>query len=170
MRNNRITIVGCGRTDSGDDAVGIRVGEALVRCALPDTRILLTEWPGVDLIADMEGVELFVLIDAARAVPGHPPGSWEKIDYRNFSGTLLTSHHESSHGWSIAETLELADRLGELPPRVWIYAIFGARFEFGAQPSEATIAVVPEVTAAIQHDVTQFLGIENGKLKMENVG
>lgn len=157
MADGRVTLVGCGRLDSGDDAAGILVGKVLDRRALPQTRVVLNESPGVDLIADMNGAELFIVIDAASATPEHPPGSWERIDYHDFSGTLQTNRCVSSHALSIAEALELAKRIGELPPHVWIYALFGCRFDFGTEPSEQTTAMIQEVSDAVERDVTGFL-------------
>jgi hydrogenase maturation protease len=150
------TIVACGRRDSGDDSLGIQVGEMLARRALPQTRLVLTESPGIDLIAEMAGVELFILIDAARATPAHPPGSWERIDYRDFPGSLPTHPSHSSHGLSIAEALALAEKLGELPPHVVIYAVFGQRFELETEPSPQAVSVLADVAHAIEREVSAW--------------
>ena len=48
----------------------------------------------------------------------------------------------STHGFGLAEALELARALGQLPRRCIVYAIEGASFETGAPLS-------PEVAAAV---------------------
>ena len=158
MSTERVVIVGCGRRDCGDDGIGARIGEDLRRADLPRTRVRITESPGVELIADMEGVELFVIIDAAQATAGHPPGKWARIDYRDPSARLLPSGRGGTHGFSVAEALQLADHLGELPATVWVYAVFGGSFELGANPTAEVISAGDKVVEAICGDVTKFLG------------
>jgi hydrogenase maturation protease len=149
----RVTVVGCGRCDRGDDGVGLRIAEALAERDLPGTRVVLSETPGVDLLTEMPGADLFVIVDAARATDHHPTGSWERIDYRSFSGSLVLDRGRSSHGMSIADALALAEQLGELPRRVRIYALFGERFDLGSELSAEAHAAIPEVIAAIESEI-----------------
>ncbi|MCP4593819.1 MAG: hydrogenase maturation protease [bacterium] len=160
MAGGRVTIVGCGRTDCGDDGAGVRIGEALRRSDLaehPGVRILLTESPGIDLIADMEGVEFFVLVDAAQADSDHPAGTWAKLDYGAPGAKLRVGRQQSTHGLSIAEALELAAALGQLPSQVWVYAVFGERFDLGTEASPETTAVLPSIAQMIERHVAEYL-------------
>lgn len=153
-----VLIVACGRRDAGDDAAGILAGEALMQSLSARARVLLTHAPGVDLIGEMADVDSVVVVDAARATEAHPPGTWCKIDYRSFNGTLRGRDGGNTHGFGITETLELADQLGELPPSVCIYAIFGDRFQLGGEPSAAIVAAVNDVVVSIADDVQNCIG------------
>jgi hydrogenase maturation protease len=51
----------------------------------------------------------------------------------------------STHGFGLAEAIELARALGGLPPRCVVYAIEGSSFEEGAALSPPVVAAAAEV-------------------------
>ncbi|HMQ16401.1 MAG TPA: hypothetical protein PKC49_10530, partial [Phycisphaerae bacterium] len=76
-----VLVFGCGRDHHGDDQIGLRIAEALARRRPPDTHVALSRAPGADLLLDLEGVGLLVVIDAAESVAELPVGSWTRIVY-----------------------------------------------------------------------------------------
>jgi hydrogenase maturation protease len=91
------------------------------------------------LLSLLEGVEDAVLVDAC--VSGAAPGTVRRFDVS--AAPLPEARFSlSTHGLGLAEAMELARALGQLPPRCIVYAIEGRTFELGAPLS-------PEVAAAV---------------------
>ncbi|MFA6207521.1 MAG: hydrogenase maturation protease, partial [Methylocystis sp.] len=59
----------------------------------------------------------------------------------------------STHGFGLAEALELARALGVLPPRCIVYAIEGEIFDIGAPMSPAVAAAVAVVADRLRADI-----------------
>jgi len=154
-----VLIIGCGRRDCGDDAVGALVAERLTAMRLPDTEVWIEETPAVDLLDRISGARpdnaprLLVFVDAAQAGPVTPVGTWTRVDYRLASNALPCRRATSSHALSIADILKLGETLDMLPPAVWIYAVFGRQFELAAPMCRASLAAVDQVAQAIARDV-----------------
>ena len=55
----------------------------------------------------------------------------------------------STHALGLAERIELARALHQLPPRVVVFAIEGQRFETGAALSDEVRAVIPKVAGMV---------------------
>ena len=63
----------------------------------------------------------------------------------------------STHSLSVPEILKLGDALEVLPATVWIYAVFGDRFELGQPVSPAARELAVRVAKAVAHDIRAFL-------------
>ena len=59
----------------------------------------------------------------------------------------------STHGFGVAEGIELARALGALPPVCVVYAVEGERFETGAPISEAVARTLPLAAESITKDI-----------------
>jgi hydrogenase maturation protease len=59
----------------------------------------------------------------------------------------------STHVFGVAEAIELARALRQLPPVLVVYGVEGATFEMGAGLSAAVAAVVPQVVAQVRQEV-----------------
>ncbi|MCP4246022.1 MAG: hydrogenase maturation protease [bacterium] len=169
MISNRavpVLIVGCGRRDCGDDALGILIAERLVEMRLPGVEVCLEEAPDVGLLDRLQPAgpgdapRALIFVDAALAAPEHPVGTWRKIDYRRDSDMLLSRAPAGTHALSIAEILGLADALGVLPQTVWVYAVFGEQFELASTPSATALGLVSEIVEAIGNDVRALADVE----------
>ena len=69
-----------------------------------------------------------ILVDAASGTGR--PGSVHR--YAAHDEPLLTGVlHASSHSWGVAEAIEMARALGQLPPEIIVYAIEGRSFGLG---------------------------------------
>ena len=69
-----------------------------------------------------------MLVDAVRS--GAPPGTIHRLDAR--AGPVPTGFfHYSTHAFSVAEAVELARSLDQLPPHLIVYGIEGEKFAAG---------------------------------------
>ncbi len=120
-----VRIIGIGSPVTGDE-LGLQLVERLRQDKQWQLRDeiewLLLERPGVTLLQYFSGVETVCLIDA--------------LDSTEHSGvvcidpkSLLTGTGSfSSHQFGVAETLQLASTLKQLPPRLFIYGIASGSF------------------------------------------
>jgi len=76
--------------------------------------VLALDRPGPRLIEHMRGASVVILVDAVKS--GAAPGTLHRLEGRALDG--LVAHHTSSHGFGLAETLALAEKMGELPPHL----------------------------------------------------
>ncbi len=137
-------ILGCGNRLRGDDAAGIVAAEQLRALGVPardssgETSELIEAWSAADDV---------VVIDAVAT--GAPPGTvhvWdghEPLTFGRASG--------SSHGFGVAEAIELSRALNRLPEKLTVYGIEGARFEMGSSLSA-------EVEWGVKQVVTRIAG------------
>lgn len=129
MTVRRRIVIGIGNEDRGDDAAGRVIARRLRGLLPPAIEVYEQDGEPAALLALLEGVAAATLIDASAS--GAPAGTVSRFDAS--AGTLpRTVSALSSHGVGIAEAIELARALGQLPPRCILYAIEGASFEHGA--------------------------------------
>ncbi|TWT41938.1 hypothetical protein RAS1_30620 [Phycisphaerae bacterium RAS1] len=174
-------IIGCGRRHRCDDQIGLLVAEHVVASAPPNTTTLSSEAPGPDLLAELTGMELLIVIDAAQAAPSLPLGAWRRFSLDAVDPALLHSvgplspsplsertpmlrrtrmsdatAHAAPHALGVADALELGETLGLLPPDVWVYAVAGVNFGYGDELSDGLKAVIDQVADAIGRDLARW--------------
>lgn len=137
-------VLGLGNALRGDDGAGPAVAAALGARAHPGDM--------AGLLAELGTTTHAVLIDAA--LSGAAPGTVRRFDAAAAPLPAATLR-VSSHGAGLAEALEMARALGQLPPRCIVYAIEGAGFAHGAPLSPAVAAAVPRVAARIRAELEQ---------------
>lgn len=133
-------VIGCGNRHRQDDAAGVLVAERLRELGISAE---IQTGGAFELVESWNGDADVILIDAC--VTGSPVGTvheWKGNPPRVPSGSPF-----SSHGFGIAEAINLAQILGHLPLRLRVYGIEGREFGIGENVS-------PEVLKAIE-DVTQ---------------
>jgi hydrogenase maturation protease len=136
-------IIGCGNTDRGDDAAGVLVARRLRELGAD---ALEHSGEGLSLIESWQGWGSVILIDAVAT--GAPAGA---ITVWDGNRTPLTGdcRKGNTHNFGVAEAVELARVLGQLPQRLLIYGIEGQRFDLGCAPSS-------EVTRAVERLAQQL--------------
>jgi hydrogenase maturation protease len=117
MRKDAKCVLGIG-SPHGDDQVGWLVVERL-RKSLPKKILVETIKQPIEVMQFFSGCECAILVDACKT--GAPLGTvtrlcWPDARIDQCSGC-------SSHGFGLASSLKLAERLGVLPPRVIILGI-----------------------------------------------
>jgi hydrogenase maturation protease len=150
LRPPRVLVLGVGNAYRGDDAVGLVVAQRLQEDPLDGVTVTLTAGEGTALLALWQDTDAVVLVDAVCA--GARPGTLQRFAVgteplpARFSGV-------STHAFGVAEAIELARALRQLPPVLVVYGVEGATFEMGAGLSAAVAAVVPQVVAQVRQEV-----------------
>jgi hydrogenase maturation protease len=153
----RCIVLGIGNPDRGDDGAGRAVAQGL-RGALPDG-VALAEADGeaTGVLARLEGADAAFLVDAC--VSGAPAGTVRRLDV-GVAPLPEDAFGLSTHGFGLAQAVELARALGRLPPRCVVYAIEGASFAPGAPLTPAVAAAVNEVARRLRAELSTLQAIE----------
>ena len=105
----------CIGSPSEPDNLGFLAAHTLMGHFDPDkVEVMALDRPGPRLIEHMRGANTVILVDAVKS--GAVPGTLHRLEGRALNGLVM--HHTSIHGFGLAETLALADRMGELPPHL----------------------------------------------------
>ncbi len=118
-------VIGVGNAWRRDDGAGPAVARAAGGVCTDEPARLLDLWDGEPHV---------VVVDACTS--GAPPGTI----HRGNAGALART--ASTHGFGVADAVELARALGRLPARLEVYAIEGADFGHGE-------GLTPSVTEAV---------------------
>jgi hydrogenase maturation protease len=135
----RLLVVGVGNAYRSDDAVGL-IAARRVREEVGDLVTVREEsGEGTALIESWRGADTVILIDAVRS--STEPGALCRFDarVRPLPATLFP---HSTHAFGVAEAVELARALDQLPSHLIVYGIEGKTFTAGVELS-------PEVEKAI---------------------
>lgn len=141
-----IRVLGIG-SPAETDNLGFLVAHALQGGFDPTlVEIAALDRPGPRLIEHMRGAGTVILVDAVRG--GAAVGTLYRLEGRELNGALM--HRTSTHGFGLDETLQLAERLGELPPRLLLMGIEVDEAPPGPEHLAALVeAVRREVRAAL---------------------
>lgn len=157
-RTRRI-VIGIGNPDRGDDGAGREV----VRCLkglLPDDMVAIEhDGEAMALMARFEGVDRVYLIDACSS--DAPTGTVRRFDVGAAPLPQGTSC-VSTHGFGLAEAIELARTLGQLPSHSVVYAIEGASFQAGAPLSAPVADAVSEAADLLLAEIVADTPPEGG--------
>lgn len=147
---SRRIVIGIGNTDRGDDAAG-RIVARLLRQTLPEeVEVIEQEGEATALLARLDGAAEAFLVDACFG--GAPVGTVQRFDVAA-APLPNQAFGLSTHGFGLAEAVELARALDRLPPRCLVYAIEGKRFEAGAPMSPAVSAAVAELVRWMETEI-----------------
>lgn len=127
-----ILIIGIGNEYRSDDAVGLVVARALQARKLPHVSLLEATGEGTALMEAWKGADHVILVDAVTSEA--PAGTIHQLDAQT-SPILPGLFALSTHAFGVAEAIELARVLGNLPARLEIYAIEGKHFVAGTNLS-----------------------------------
>jgi hydrogenase maturation protease len=153
MKRRSILVIGLGNTDRGDDAAGREVARRLREAGAEGADIVELGGEATALLAAFEGAEAVFLVDAC--LSGAPPGTIRRLDVAQAPLPRAT-FGLSSHGFGLAEALELAETLRMTPPTCIVYAIEAQGFEIGAPISAAVARSVDEVVGRLRQDIASL--------------
>ncbi len=151
MPDGRRLIVGIGNPDRGDDAVGCEVVRRLRGRTPEGVEVLHQSGEATRLLSVLQEAEVAILVDAA--LSGGAPGTVHRFDAG--ARALPSGLAEvSSHGFGLAQAIELARVLDAMPRRCVVYAIEGRGFEAGAplspEAARAAAAVAERIIDELQ--------------------
>ena len=150
QRPPRVRFIGVGNACRGDDAVGLVVARRLQENPLDGVTIVPTDGEGTALLALWEDTDAVVLVDAVRT--GARPGTLHRFAVGTQPLRAMFSR-VSTHAFGVAEAIELARALGQLPPALVVYGVEGATFEMGGGLSAMVAAVLPQAVAQVRQEL-----------------
>ncbi len=161
-----VRIIGCGRSHRSDDRLGLHVVDRLSKMSLPCVRLATSEAPGADLLLDLDGCELLIIVDAAVASPQLRPGEWIRIDVGHSMEARITpvrvAGGEPTHFLGVNTALALGADLGVLPKDVWVYVIAASNVDYGEALSPGLADRARQLADRIRDDVEGWLARRNG--------
>lgn len=141
-----ILIIGVGNAYRRDDAAGLIVARRLKELGLESGRVLEHTGEGAALMESWKDAQTVILIDAVYS--DAPPGTIHRFDARHQS-LPAQIFRCSSHAFSIAEAVELARALNQLPQHVAVFGIEGKDFKAGTGLSPEVEKAVPSVVEQV---------------------
>lgn len=147
-------VIGLGNAFRGDDGVGRVVARRLREVALPGVTVREESGEGAALMEAWMDAGAVILVDAVQS--GAAPGTIHRLDATR---TPVPSRffHYSTHAFSVAEAVELARALNQLPPRLILYGIEGGDFTAGEQLSPEVAAAVDELLPRIRQEIQSVI-------------
>jgi hydrogenase maturation protease len=144
-------IVGAGNSFRRDDGAGLATAMRLRGTLSGEIRVLAKEGDLASLLHEWQGAEAVVLIDATSS--GSAPGTIRRYDAHERALPAAFSR-SSTHSFGVAEAVELARALGQLPARVVVFGIEGRDFTPGEGLSPDVDAAVNEVVRRVTEEAT----------------
>lgn len=148
-------VIGVGNPYRRDDGVGPRVAAALREADIPGLEVVEASGEGTALMDAWFGHRRVFLVDAVSA--GGRPGSVHRIDAGRHR-VPQDFFKYSTHAFAVAEAVEMARVLGQLPEALIIYGIEGQDFGAGEGLTPAVASAADEVTRRIAEDVADSSG------------
>lgn len=146
-------VIGVGNEYRSDDAVGLLVARRLKWRARDDVAVVERSADGAALMEAWKGANTVVLIDAVNS--GADAGTIHRIE-AHAQPIPQRFFRFSTHAFSVAEAIELARALNQLPRRLILYGIEGANFGAGIELSieiqRAEEEVARRILAELQAD------------------
>jgi hydrogenase maturation protease len=159
---NKTILIGIGNPFRRDDGIGVHIVRELKKRLAGENDemidILECSGEGVDLISNWEGYQNVYLFDAVMS--HEKPG---KVHYLQAAAQHIPSDFfkYSSHAFSLAEAVELARVLDQLPPQLIVYGVEGEDFSHGEGLSPAVLTVMGSVLQRIIDDLVSNMIIES---------
>jgi len=124
----RVVVIGVGNPYRRDDAAGLVVARRLRPMVPAHVTVLEHEGEPTALLEAWKDADAVFLVDAVFS--GAEPGTVHRLDAQ--TGAIPQElFRYSTHAVSVAEAIELARVLGQLPPKLVVYGIEGKDFGAG---------------------------------------
>lgn len=148
--NPPILIIGIGNAYRGDDAVGLHVAHCLKQQAHDRVHVIEESGDGAALMECWKDADTVILIDAVYS--GAKPGTIHRLN-AHAQPVPANFFHYSTHAFGVAEAIELARALNQLPSRLVVYGIEGKCFETGVGLSSEVEKAALEVVKTVRQDI-----------------
>lgn len=140
-------VIGLGNGFAGDDAVGLKVAEALMPLKSDAFDVQVQGTPDEQMFEGLADDDLLILVDACSS--GGIPGSIYELTPEHLPEEMM--RHGSTHGFGVQHWLAMAEALHGIRCRVLIYAIEIGSCEMGAGLSSEVSDAAEEVADRIAH-------------------
>jgi hydrogenase maturation protease len=148
-----ILLIGIGNEYRRDDGSGLIAVRTLKTTELPGTLCLECSGDGADLVEQWSTASMVILIDAVSS--GAKAGTIYRFDALTQPIPVSLSF-QSTHAFGVAEAIELARALGQLPPGLIVHAIEGKNFTSGIGLSPEVKNAVREVVERVRYEVLEY--------------
>jgi hydrogenase maturation protease len=159
---DRLLIVGCGNPAAGDDGAGLEIVRHLSELGDCGCDLRAEPAPGVELLDIFPLADVILFVDAVTS--GGVPGTLflTSLPSKELEPRALGSI--SSHGWGLAEALELARALGRTVPRLFLLGIEAGTVIQGAQRSPAVEQAIALILERIPHLESLLLASDSSRI------
>ena len=154
QNKHSILIIGIGNPYRGDDAVGLRIAQDIKKKSPDHVNVIEQSGDGISLMDSWKDADAVILIDAVHS--GAKPGTIHRLDAHT-QPIPAKFFHYSTHAFGVAEAIELARALKQLPPLFIVYGIEGKCFEAGIELSLEVEKSAQEVVKRVQQDIHNCL-------------
>ena len=158
MKHSKPLLIGVGNEFRQDDGVGLAIVRQLQAQLSPEVTTIEASGEGAALMDAWQGFDRVYLVDAVAS--GSPAGTIHRIDAQQQSVPTQFFNY-STHAFSVAEAVELARSLNQLPPQLVLFGMEGERFGMGVGFSEAVEQAVPQLLEQIMREVATELVVES---------
>ncbi len=145
-------VIGLGNRYRSDDAAGLAVAHRIRDIGPAGVEVIEMEGEPVSLIDTWTGASQVYLIDAVSS--GGEPGTVYRFDATP-QPPPTQFRNRGTHTFSIADAVELAQALGQLPRQLTTYGIEGAMFGAGVGLSPEAEKAVAAVAARLLDELTR---------------
>ncbi|MCR4321832.1 MAG: hydrogenase maturation protease [Candidatus Brocadiaceae bacterium] len=150
QNKHSILIIGIGNQYRGDDGVGLRIAQDIKKKSPDHVNVIEQSGDGISLMDSWKDSDAVILIDAVHS--GAQPGTIHRFDVH--TQTIPTKFfHYSTHAFGVAEAIELARALKQLPQNLIVYGIEGKCFEAGIGLSLEVEKAVEEVMIRVKQNI-----------------
>jgi hydrogenase maturation protease len=139
-------VIGVGNDYRRDDAAGLQVARSVRQRHLAGVSVLEQTGEGAALMEAWQGAPAVILVDAVHS--GGKPGAIYRFEAHS-QPMPAEFFHYSTHAFGLAEAVEMARALRQLPPRLVVYGVEGKDFTSGAGLSPEVEKAAHEVSARI---------------------
>ncbi len=148
--SQQIRLIGVGNTFRGDDAVGILVAQKMAKLDMPGIEVLERSGEGTALMEAFKGCETVFVIDAMQS--GVAPGEILRFEAQN---EKLPAHFSatSTHAFGVAEAVEMARLMDEMPAKLIVYGIEGKQYETGSTLSPEVEQAIPVLINKLREEL-----------------
>jgi len=160
---SRVRIAGIGNVMAGDDAIGLRAVDTMrgmIRMGdWQDVELLAAGMPGPELFDGLDEHDFLILIDACRS--GAVAGTVLRLTPGEISSAGL--RHASTHGFTLADWIELAQFTGEAVPEIVLFGVEIAQCGMGEPMSAAVTDALPELLRQVQDCMYLHAGVTQAR-------
>jgi len=149
-----ILIIGVGSPYRCDDSVGLFIIKSLENIQSKYVHLMERSGEGFDLMDAWKNYDYIFLIDAVQS--GKPPGTIHRINAKE-EKVPTEFFHYSTHAFGVAEAVEMARTLGELPENLFIFGIEGKNFNMGHDMSTAVKISAKIVEKMLKEKIQEIL-------------
>lgn len=148
--SDSVLCIGIGNEFRRDDGIGIEVARVLRTMKLPHVRVIEQTGEGAALMDAWAGAERVILVDAV--LSGQTPGTIYRINAHE-QKIPRDFFSYTTHAFSVAEAIEMARTLNQLPPVLLVYGIEGKDFSEGTGLSRVVEEAVQQVLEQIVGEI-----------------